>query len=658
MIPHLVDFLIILTVSIPVTFLFHRLRLPVIVGFLATGVIVGPHAAGLIADVEAVKALAEIGVVLLLFTIGIEMSVAEILSSGKKNLIVGAAQIVLTIAVTAVLSIFFSLPIQQGIFMGFLFSLSSTAIVLKILADRAEVDTPYGKASVAILLIQDVSIIPMMLLTPNLTGDKPEVGLILGKLGMAIVAVVGLYIVAKYVVPHLLKLVVQIRNRDVFLVTILFICLGTAFASSRVGLSLAIGAFIAGLVISESHYSHQILAEILPFRNTFNAIFFISVGMLLNVPYMMENPVLNLGIAALVLVGKGVLVFAILRFAGSGFRVSWLSAFALCQVGEFSFLLAEQGHTIHVIPDSLYQIFLASSVLTMFCTPFLFLLAHPLGMKVQEWLTGESHWYAGQPSQSDLKNHLIIIGFGLNGHNLARVVQEINIPFVIVELNDHLVRQAREEGYAVVFGDAGSKEVLEKAGAHHAQMIVIAISDAAATRRCLVVSRSLNEKAFILVRTRYVAEVESLEELGANIVIPEEFETSVEIFARVLERYRIPEHLIEQQIAVIRSGSYGMLRDLSVTQERLLQISELFLKTTVEQIVIGEGSPAVERSLRELNLRKATGASIIAVLRGDEANVNPDGGFILKPNDVVVIWGAHQQLNDASRVLTKGSTTT
>ncbi len=649
MYPLLVDVLILLAVSIPVSFLCHKLKLPAIVGFLVTGMIVGPHAAGWIAETEAVRAMAEIGVVLLLFTIGVEFSFEKFFSEGPKFIWLGLAQVVITVVATAVLSKIFGLPLRQGIFLGFLFALSSTAIVLRILADRSELDSPQGRLSVGILIFQDICIIPMMLLVPTLAGEAVNFLHVAKQLGLAVLAIAVLILAARYIVPKVLGQVVQLRNRDVFLITVLFICLGTAYATSSMGLSLAIGAFIAGLVISESVYSHQILSEILPFRDIFNAIFFISVGMLLDVPLFLQNWSAGLITAASVLIGKAALILLILLMSKITFRISWITAFCLAQVGEFSLLLAQEGNTYKLLPENVYQIFLSSSILTMILTPFVILLAAPIGLRIQRML--KQPLTPEETGKQLLKDHLVIIGFGLNGQNLARVVRDIGIPFLVVELNDRLVKDAHKENIPVLFGDATRNEVLHLAGIQNARTVVIAISDIAATRSVVSMARNLSPNTVILVRTRYVAEVDSLMRLGADTVIPEEFETSIEIFSRVLEQYNIPDHLIDQQVAVIRSGSYGMLRGLSLTQERLLKISELFLKSTVQQVVIGTDSPAKNKSLQELDLRKETGASVIAIVRGEDVANNPGGDFRLQENDVVVLWGAHAQLAEALKQL-------
>ena len=646
----LVDFLILLGVSIPVSLLFQRLRLPTIVGFLATGIIVGPYGARLISNLAAVNQLAEIGVVLLLFTIGLEFSLRQLFSGATRIFAVAFAQLVLTICITAVSAKFFGQPLHQGIFLGFLFSLSSTAIVLKVMSDRGELDTPQAKASIGILIFQDLAVIPMMLITRTLASDTINLFLIGKHFLSALLALAVLFLGSRYIVPLLFKQAVRSRSREVFLVTVLFVCLGTAYAASRFGLSLALGAFIAGLVLADSDYSHQILSDILPFRDIFNAVFFVSIGMLLNFPLLLAEWKLDFALTTALLLGKTLIILFLLLFARYTFRISWIAAIGLSQVGEFSFLLAQEGRSIGLLPDSIYQVFLASTVLTMFITPLLMLLAFPTSVKLQEWF-GTRKEPEHESIGESLKNHIVIVGFGLNGKNLAQVVKAVGIPFIVVELNDKLVQEARRQEIPILFGDATRKEVLSKVRVEAAHVVVVAISDAAATRHCVAVSRSINPSVVIVVRTRYVSEVEFLKEVGADIVIPEEFETSVEIFSRVLEQYNIPDHLIRQQISVVRAGNYGMLRGLSLTAERLMKISELFLKSTIQQVVIDERSPAKGLTLQQFDLRKETGATIIAVVRGDEVVTNPPPDFGLQEGDLLVLWGAHQQLAAAAKRL-------
>lgn len=645
----LLQFLILLAVSIPITFLFQKLKVPAIIGFLVTGIIVGPSGLALVSEHESVQTIAELGVVLLLFTIGVEFSLGEFFGSGRRLILAGLGQVLLAITLSSVIARLFHLSLQLGIFLGFLICLSSTAVVLKIFADRAELSAPHGRASTVILLLQDLCVVPMMLLIPSLSGGAVDLLNVARQIAIAVATLAVLFFASRYLVPLLLKQVVQSRSRDLFLVTVVCICLGTAAASAAMGLSLAIGAFIAGLVISESDYSHQILSEILPFRDIFNAIFFISVGMLVEVPFFVQHWQWNLLGAVVTVLGKSAILFAVLMISGLPFRASLITALSLSQIGEFSFLLAEQGRGSGLLSAEMHQWFLAVTVITMALTPLAISIAIPLSMRMQRWLK------TVEPEAKDAvarKEHLLIIGYGLNGQNLSRVVREAGLAFLVVELNDRLVQSARKDGIPVLFGDATRREVLIQADAKTARMAVIAISDPAATRHCLAMLRSLNPAMLILVRTRYVSEVESLVGLGANVVIPEEFETSIEIFARVLKEYNIPDYLIEQQIAIIRSDGYGMLRGLSLTHERMLQVSELLLRSTVEQLVLGAKSPAKDRTIRELDLRKETGVSVIAVIRADESFPNPDGDFTLRENDILVLWGAHRQLADARTKLT------
>jgi len=371
---------------------------------------------------------------------------------------------------------------------------------------------------------------------------------------------------------------------------------------------------------------------------------------LLNLSSLLANWKLDFAMTFSIFIGKAILIFAILMWTRNTFRVSLITAISLAQVGEFSFLLANQSAQFHILSESAHQQLLVSIVLTMLLTPFAILAVIPLGMKLQhlfKWKSGAG----AEEDQKQLKNHLIVVGFGLNGRNLSNVVREVGIPFIVVELNDRLVKDARRSGFPVLFGDASRKEVLHKAGAEYARMVVIAISDPGVTLRTVSVCRSLNPTSVIIVRTRYAAEVDTLMRLGANVVIPEEFETSIEIFARVLKEYNIPEHLIEQQISVIRSSTYAMLRGLSLSQERLLEISELMIQSTIQNMILGADSPVLGKSLQELNLRTATGATILAVIRNENAITNPGGELQFQEKDVLVWWGGHQELSDATRIL-------
>jgi len=648
------ELIILLAVSLPITFLFHKIRLPALVGFLITGVLIGPHGAGLITETNAVERLAEIGVVLLLFTVGMELSIEDIMRSGRRLLLGGGIQVLLTIAAVAGIALFFNFSLPQAVFFGFLASLSSTAIVLKMYSDRAELDSAHGRLATGILLLQDFAVVPMMLLLPILgqaaTASSVTTLSVIETLGKAILGLVVVFLVARRIVPFLLHQVIRLRNREIFFLLVVLLCLGTAWITHSLGLSLALGAFLAGIIISESEYSHHIVAEIMPFRDYFASIFFISVGMLLHTDFFAAHWPMLLGMATALALTKTSLVFITARILRYPVRSALLSGLALAQIGEFSFLLAKQGEGYGLITGDVFQTFINTSILTMIATPFI--------MQAAPWVTSKLPAIAPEPVEKgnicSLTGHTIISGYGLNGQNLAKTLRATHIPYVVLEVNADTIRRARAGGEPIIYGDITRKDVLLRAGADCAKVIVFAISDNTATRLAVRLARELNPSIFILIRTRYAADVDELYKLGANQVIPEEFETSIEIFSRVLHEYHVPNNVIANQIQLVRFGGYRMLRGLSLDQENLGRIAALFADATVDHVQLEPSAPAVGKTLKDLDIRKNTGATVIAIARNGEANTNPGPDFTLQSDDIVVLIGGHRELDEAVGLLTRG----
>jgi monovalent cation:H+ antiporter-2, CPA2 family len=653
-IPVLYDIEIIFGLSILVLLVFLQLRVPSIVGFLITGMIAGPHGLELVKGVHEVEVMAEIGVVLLLFTIGLEFSFKQLLQIRKSVLLGGSLQVGLTVLFAFLTAQAFTPSFGRSIFIGFLIALSSTAIVLKILQEKAAMDSPHGRATLGILIYQDLAIVPMMLATPFLAGASGETGGSLGlfavKAGGLIVALIAL---AKWIVPTLFYQVARTRNRELFMLTVLGACLTVAWLTSSVGLSLALGAFLAGLIISESEYSHAAFGNILPFRDVFASFFFVSIGMLLDFRTLLSSPgtvVLLLAMVCAIKMAAAAGAVLVLRYP---LRTALLSAAALCQVGEFSFILAASGLQYNLLSRDDYQLFLAISIITMLLTPFIIavaprltdaLLKLPLPEKVREGL------YYQKPQPVEARKHLLIIGYGVNGKNVALAAKAAGIPYVIIEMNPDTVKKEALKGEPIYYGDATHEAVLEHAEIKSARVLVISIPDAAATQRITGAARKLNPTLHIIARTRFLQEIESLHELGANEVIPEEFETSIEIFSRVLKKYLIPREEIDRFIAEIRSGSYEMLRSVA---EDPTTFCDLQLHMPDEEIItvrVEPGAPADGQSLAALELRKQYGVSVLAIRKGTSTLSNPDGDAVLRQHDVVVMLGRPEKISTAMRL--------
>jgi monovalent cation:H+ antiporter-2, CPA2 family len=657
--PLLDDLLILLVASIPIAFVCHRLRLPVIVGFMLTGVVIGPYGLRLIKDALAVEALAEIGVVLLLFTIGLEFSLRRMMEMKRLVLWGGGLQVLLTILGVAGIVHMLGRPTGQAAFFGFIFALSSTAIVLKTYMDRLEIDTPHGKAGVGILLFQDLCIVPMMMLIPILSGKEgSSFTNIAIKLGTALAVIAGIILAARFAVPFLLHHIVGLRSPEVFIIFVVTVSVGAAWLTSHFGLSMALGAFIAGIVLAESEYSHQIVSDVMPFRDVFNSVFFISIGMLLSLGSLAANLLPVVGWLVALVLGKAMIVLVVARLLGNSLRVGTMVGIGLAQVGEFSFILSKVGLGQGLLSESDYQRFLAASILSMIATPFLINLAPRIGYALQARLAPGSRLEPniedlGEASHS-LSQHVVVVGYGVNGRNLTKVLHRVGIPFVALELNAEVVRGARAQGVPIEYGDASRKEVLSHVGAQRAGILVVAISDPISTRRTVAIARELNPGLRIIVRTRYMAEVEELYQLGADQVIPEEFETSVEIFSRVLRDYGVSRNVIQREVEEIRSEGYQMLRSASLPLAELSKIAEAFGSMATETIFVGPNSPAIGKTLKELDLRNLTGASVTAAIRDGDTQINLGPEFRIEEEDILVLIGMTEQLERAVKRINPG----
>jgi len=652
------DVIVIFTVSVGVVFLFQKLHLPSIAGFLVAGTLVGPYGLNLISDREQVQALAEVGVILLLFTIGLEFSLAQLKSSKSLLLIAGPAQVFGVLLLIMVSGLVFGLSVRSAIFWGMLLSLSSTAIVLKALAERRENDTLHGRSTIGILIFQDLAVVPMMLMTPFLSDQEgvEDIGKILWALAQSLVLVTAVVIAARYVVPRLLTHIVRSRSRELFLLTVVVLGLGTAWLTSLVGLSLALGAFIAGLLISESEYSHQALAEVLPFRDSFNSLFFVSIGMLMDPRVLLEHPFLILMMVATIFIGKFVTGAGAVLAAGVPLRSAVLAGVGLAQVGEFAFILAQEGLKVGILYQETYNVFLAVSVITMIITPFAIQWAPRIARRT-EAIQRLHQWFPGritlrtESSQLKLKEHVIIVGYGLNGRNLSKVLGEFELPYVVLEIRGEVVQMELGTGVPIQYGDATNPTVLRQVQIEYAKVLVVATSDPFGARRMVQLARELNPTVHIVVRTRYLKELGELQQLGANEIIPEEFETSIEISSLVLQTYKLPKQVILEKAEQIRREGYALLRRGELPEMAHHLRAGTLVDVEVETCRIDDDSPALGKSLGELGIRQRTGASVVALMRAGVTQSNPSQKSVLEAEDVLALLGSSDNIRKAIGLL-------
>ncbi len=646
------DIVLILLVSLPIIVIFNRIQLPSIVGFLIAGIILGPSVLKIISNPEQIEVMAEIGVILLLFSVGLEVSLKELLDIKKIVLIGGGLQVLVTILLSSIIIYAIGIPAKQAIFFGMLISLSSTVIVLKLLSDKDELDAPHGKFSVAISVFQDLAIVPMFLIVDLLaTSDKVSFGEVSIRLLTAFGAVAVIIFAAKFISPHILYRLAKLRMKEIFTVGVILLILGTAYFTHSMGLSFALGAFIAGLIFSESEYSHQIIADTLPLRDAFNSLFFVSVGLLLNLSFVVENPLIVIASSLGVVLLKAMIVFLIVIFLKYPVRIAVLVGIGLAQVGEFSFILGEYGFRLNLVPPELFNILISSTIITMILTPFLFKLAPRIAGKSGKIDQSNSE----KKLIEEVQNHVIVAGFGLNGKNLAHVLKETGIKYAIIEMNPDTVKKEKLKGENIIYGDIGNYEVLKTALIHKAKVLVIAISDRSTSRRAVKVAKQLNPSINIIVRTRFVRETDELVKMGADMVIPEEFETSIQIFKSVLEQYHIPLNVIMQQVNLLRGESYKYLRSEEGIETKFTHIDEILSARLTDTFYINEENKYAEKTIADLNLRKETDATIIAIVRRGTTITTPAAKEILKPGDTLVITGTHKAVDLAFDLLSEKS---
>jgi CPA2 family monovalent cation:H+ antiporter-2 len=526
------------------------------------------------------------------------------------------------------------------------------------LRDRNELDAAHGQVALGILIFQDLAIVLLIVLVQVMgeTDAGTGGGLLRAAIGLGVLASVVL--VVRRLVPAVLKRVVDVPSTDLFTLTISVIGLGAAFVAASVGLSLALGAFLAGLIISESEYGAQALSDVLPFRALFSSIFFTSVGMLLDLGFVTEQAAAVAGAAATVVIGKAVIVgMVVIWVLKRPLFTGVLAGLALAQVGEFSFVLAGVAAGVGLLPEPAYQLFLAATIVSMLLTPLLVTQARP----VAEWLvriTGRSAREAARMTETrkaTLHDHTIIVGYGMTGRRLARILKAAHLPYAILETNGQVVRVAREQREPIFYGDGTRREVLQKAGVAQAKVVVFNIASPIDERRGVAAARALNPDVSVIVRTRTVDTIADLAAQGASEVVVEEFEAALELFQRVLKHYRIPVNTIQTELDAFRAEHYGILRGVPKDALHLDDLRYLGIHHALQLVEVAEGSPAVGENPMSLHLRSETGATVVAVIRKGEAFYAPDPALSFEVGDAVVLVGPSPSLTRGAALFQKSS---
>jgi monovalent cation:H+ antiporter-2, CPA2 family len=650
------DIIIILLVSIPIVFLFNRIRMPSIVGFLIAGMIMGPSGLGLVTDIDVIQMLATFGVILLLFTIGLELSIERLLQMKTVLLITGSVQVGVTFLIFWGALQAWGFQTNQAIFLAMAGAGSGTAVVLKILDDNKEVNSLYGRIATGVTIFQDLASVPMLLLIPVLAAATDAVAprdvvttLLVAFGGMAVII-----FVARYLMPKIVYYLASARIREAFTIGTMMLVFGTAYLTELAGVSLALGAFITGLILSESEFNRQVFADAIPLRDVFNSVFFVSIGLMLDFGVVgAQGKLFALIVAGIIVIKCSIILITIvaLRYP---FSTGLRAGLPLAQIGEFSFVLAMVGLDQGIIDSDVYNGFLAASIFTLVLAPVLFQIV-PAAVDRFTDIMKDTGAVAGGPIDTSIRHHVVIAGYGLNGQNLARVLRETGIPYVIIEMNPETVGILMKKEELVVFGDVAKPEILEQASIRTAQCIVFALADYKAAKLGLILAKKLNPGIFSVVRLRELDDIDEFAALGADEIIPEEFETSLQILSKVLETYHIPLNIIMKQVAIIRNESYGLLRKEAAPSRQFSRLNEILAAGLTETYYVVESNPHVGETISDLNIRARTGATIIAIVRGGRALPNPSPHQKLAAHDTLVLVGDHTSVDKALQFLNERS---
>lgn len=656
------DVSIILGLAIFVLLVCNYFKIPSLIGFILTGVVAGPGVLNLMGTDGNMAVFAEIGIIFLLFSIGLEFSLKDLIRIRKQVFLGGGLQMLLTIVVTAIVGQFFNLPFNQAVFLGMLFSLSSTAIVLKLLQDSGRLQSPQGKGSMAILIFQDIAVVPLVLITPFLSEQSDGIGLdFFYTILKAVLTVAGVLVLSRVVMPKFLFTVAKSRSSELFLLTILVICLSVALLTAQVGLSLSLGAFLAGLIISESEYSHEAFGTILPFREVFTSFFFISIGFLVDIKFLVLNGPLVLLISAVIIVGKTLISGFACMVNGNNARVSFLSGLFISQVGEFAFVLADNGLKFNVLTGNNYQLFLSVSLVSMALSPLMIQKSDSISMRINHLMMSKALKARFprlikstiKPAQTSakLKDHLVLIGFGDTGRNIAKVIRMANIPFAAIDSDPQVVlASGKRKNEHILYGNATTQTVLRHAAIEDARVAVIAIGgNQAMVRKVVAAIKKLAPHIYIIATTRKLQDVLKLFDAGANDVISEQFETSIELTMRILSRYLVPRTEIEDFVVKMRNLNYDMMRSIRYEKQGIQDYRLEISDTEILTMKIRKESFLSGKMLQDLQLRAQYGVSVLAIKRGGEITANPPSDYLLQSGDILVIFGTHEAVDRMSR---------
>lgn len=629
------------------------LRQPILLGYLLAGMVVGPAGLGLIKELIQVETLAQFGVAFLLFALGVEFSFSELKKVKGISLGGGTLQILLTIGVTALASLFMGWVTSpaQGVFLGGILSLSSTAVVLKCLMERNETTTPHGQVMLGILVVQDLALGVMLAVLPALDKPAEEIGLAIGwaLLQTGIIAL-GAVVAGIWVIPRLLRLLARTESRELFLLGIVALCLGIALLTEHLGLSIEMGAFVAGLMISEVEYADQTLTYVEPLRDIFASLFFAAIGMLIDPVFLWNNLELILGLVAMVFVGKFLIVTPLVMLFRYPLKTALITGLGLAQIGEFSFVLASEGQALGLVSRRVYLLILGTTAVTLVLTPFVLRLVPRLFALAESlpWLKDyleKTDVPIAVSEDLPLRDHVVVCGYGRIGRNIVQLLRDHNYPVLVIDQSEQRIQEVREANIPYIYGNAASLHVLEKAGVETAKGMAVALPDAMSTRLCIKRALELTPDLDVVVRATQDKDIELLYQLGAREVVQPEFEASLELSSHLLTGIGLPLPIIQREMQQIRNSHYLELRSERPSYQVSRELKEATQDMNNRWFTLPEQSPLVGMTLEETDLRRLTGVSLMAIQRSDGEEIDyPDGKIPLQAGDRLLIVGETNEI--------------
>jgi monovalent cation:H+ antiporter-2, CPA2 family len=624
-------------------------RQPPLLGYIVGGAIVGPAGLGLIKELIQVETLAQFGAAFLLFALGVEFSFSELKKVQKISLGGGGLQILLTILVTTLISVgvgWVTTP-QQGVFLGAILSLSSTAVVLKSLMESNQTATEHGQVMLGILVVQDLALGFMLAVLPALDRPPAEIGIAVAQAALKIgLFSIGATLTGIWVIPRLLRLLASTESRELFLLGIVTLCLGIALITEKLGLSIEMGAFVAGLMISEVEYADQTLAYVEPIRDVFAALFFAAIGMLIDPLFLWNNLDLILGLVSIVFVGKFLIITPLVKLFGYPLQTALIAGLGLAQIGEFSFVLASEGRSLGLVSRRVYLLLLGTTAVTLVVTPFILRLIPSLFNWI-ETIPSLNRWFQPGEAPKEVTEHvpleppIVICGYGRTGQNLVTLLAEQNIPVVVVDQSEAAIQKLRDGGIPYIYGNAVSIPVLTRAGLDRARAMVIALPDAMSTRLCLKHALEISPKLDIVVRANQYKDIELLYQLGGSEVVQPEFEASLEMAAHLLVKIGLPTIQIQRQVKAVRNSQYMKLRPENSIGELSQNIQAATLGMNRRWYRLSLTSPLLGNSIASANIRPLSGATIVAIQRENGTQINyPNGGTIFQMGDSCLVVGS------------------